>query len=130
MRQPTSETTTKTKAEELFEEFCHSNNIACEKVIEGPEATPDFRVILNGLCVVVEVKQIDEDDDFSSKNGVSTRTVGSHLRNKIHDVRKRKQLKAAANLGIPAILVVYGWIIWTKGFGPEDRVLFRKGKSV
>jgi len=28
--------------------------------------------------------------------------------------------------GIPAILVVYGYVIWHKGFGPEDRVLFRK----
>lgn len=28
--------------------------------------------------------------------------------------------------GIPAILGVYGWIIWRKGFGPEDRVLFRR----
>ena len=28
--------------------------------------------------------------------------------------------------GIPAILGVYGWIIWTRGFGPEDRVLFRR----
>jgi O-antigen/teichoic acid export membrane protein len=32
-------------------------------------------------------------------------------------------------LGIPTILAVYGWIIWTKGFGPEDRVLFRKDKA-
>jgi O-antigen/teichoic acid export membrane protein len=29
-------------------------------------------------------------------------------------------------VGIPAILGVYVWIIWHKGFGPEDRVLFRK----
>jgi O-antigen/teichoic acid export membrane protein len=28
--------------------------------------------------------------------------------------------------GIPAILGVYGVIIWRKGFGPEDRVLFRR----
>ena len=28
--------------------------------------------------------------------------------------------------GIPAILGFYGWIIWTKGFGPEDRVLFTR----
>ena len=28
--------------------------------------------------------------------------------------------------GIPAILGIYGWIIWHKGFGPEDRKLFRK----
>ena len=29
-------------------------------------------------------------------------------------------------VGIPAILAVYCWIIWNKGFGPEDRVLFRR----
>jgi hypothetical protein len=28
-------------------------------------------------------------------------------------------------LGIPAILATFGLIIWTKGFGPEDRELFR-----
>lgn len=27
--------------------------------------------------------------------------------------------------GIPAILLTYGFVIWHKGFGPEDRVLFR-----
>ncbi len=29
-------------------------------------------------------------------------------------------------IGIPAILFTYGWVIWHRGFGPEDRVLFRK----
>lgn len=29
-------------------------------------------------------------------------------------------------LGIPLILLSYGYVIWHKGFGPEDRVLFRK----
>jgi hypothetical protein len=28
--------------------------------------------------------------------------------------------------GIPAILGVYGFVIWKRGFGPEDRILFRK----
>lgn len=28
-------------------------------------------------------------------------------------------------LGMPAILGVYGWVIWKRGFGPEDRALFR-----
>ena len=32
-------------------------------------------------------------------------------------------------IGIPAILGLYGWIIWTRGFGPEDRVLFRNSKA-
>ena len=27
--------------------------------------------------------------------------------------------------GVPAILLTYGWVIWKKGFGPEDRILFR-----
>ena len=29
-------------------------------------------------------------------------------------------------IGIPVLLGVYGWLIWTRGFGPEDRVLFRR----
>ena len=29
-------------------------------------------------------------------------------------------------VGVPAILGVYGFVIWRRGFGPEDRVLFRK----
>ena len=33
---------------------------------------------------------------------------------------------AELGFGIPAILVVYCWVIWKRGFGPEDRVLFRK----
>jgi hypothetical protein len=32
-------------------------------------------------------------------------------------------------IGIPAILGLYGWIIWRWGFGPEDRVLFRKTRN-
>lgn len=28
-------------------------------------------------------------------------------------------------VGLPAILGVYGWVIWRRGFGPEDRALFR-----
>lgn len=31
-------------------------------------------------------------------------------------------------LGIPTVLVVYGLIIWTRGFGPEDRLLFKRRK--
>ncbi len=37
---------------------------------------------------------------------------------------------AELSIGIPAILGVYGWIIWTRGFGPEDRALFAKDKAI
>ena len=30
--------------------------------------------------------------------------------------------------GVPAILGVYCWVIWTRGFGPDDKVLFSKRK--
>ncbi len=33
---------------------------------------------------------------------------------------------AELSLGIPAILGVYGWIIWTRGFGADDRALLGK----
>jgi len=33
---------------------------------------------------------------------------------------------AEITLGIPAILGVYSWVIWRYGFGPDDRVLFRR----
>jgi O-antigen/teichoic acid export membrane protein len=32
-------------------------------------------------------------------------------------------------VGIPAILVAFGAVLWTKGFGPEDRELFKLRKS-
>lgn len=32
-------------------------------------------------------------------------------------------------IGVPAILGLYGWIIWRWGFGSDDRVLFRKTPS-
>ncbi|MEO8454948.1 MAG: lipopolysaccharide biosynthesis protein [Sphingomicrobium sp.] len=32
-------------------------------------------------------------------------------------------------VGVPAILAAFGAVLWTKGFGPEDRELFRMGKQ-
>jgi len=32
-------------------------------------------------------------------------------------------------VGIPAILAAFGAVLWVKGFGPEDRELFRMSKS-
>ena len=33
-------------------------------------------------------------------------------------------------IGIPAIVLAYGWVIWTRGFTEEDKVLFRKSEPV
>jgi O-antigen/teichoic acid export membrane protein len=32
-------------------------------------------------------------------------------------------------IGIPLIMLTYGYVIWTKGFGPSDRALFRKARE-
>ena len=32
-------------------------------------------------------------------------------------------------VGVPAILAAFGAVLWTKGFGPEDRELFRLSKD-
>lgn len=42
------------------------------------------------------------------------------------------QLPAWAELifGAPAILAVYGFVIWRRGFGPEDRMLFKRNGGV
>jgi hypothetical protein len=32
-------------------------------------------------------------------------------------------------IGVPAIMLAFGAVLWTKGFGPEDRQLFKLRKS-
>jgi hypothetical protein len=106
----------KTKAETVFETFCDSNNIKWEKIEEGENATPDYKVFFNGEIVYIEVKQIDKDDNFSATFG--SRTVGSHIREKIKEARK--QLRAASTQGAPAILLVYNNLDGLQMFGTEQ----------
>ncbi|MCI0562719.1 MAG: hypothetical protein MN733_29920 [Nitrososphaera sp.] len=108
--------TLKTKAETIFEEFCNSNNIRWEKIPEGARPTPDFRVVLNGEVIFVEVKQIDEDDDFTEVSG--SRIVGDHVRAKIK--KARRQAKAASNQVAPAILLIYNNLDPFQMFGTEQ----------
>jgi hypothetical protein len=32
-------------------------------------------------------------------------------------------------IGVPVILGAYGWLIWTRGFGPADRALLKNSKT-
>lgn len=108
--------TIKTKAESIFEEFCALNNILWEKIPEGEQPTPDYRVVLNDQTVLVEVKQIDKDDNFSNVSG--SRTVGSHIRKKIEQARKQAQ--AASNTATSFILLVYNNLDELQMFGTEQ----------
>lgn len=103
-------------AETIFEEFCALNGISWDKIPVGEEPTPDYRVVFNGQTVLVEVKQIDKDDNFSSVS--SSRTVGSHIRKKIEQARK--QAHSASNSTTPFILLVYNNLDDMQLFGTEQ----------
>lgn len=106
----------KTKAETVFEAFCDSNNITWEKVKEGDNVTPDYKVLFSDDIVYIEVKQIDKDDNFKADSG--SRTVGSHIREKIKG--SRRQLRAASRQGAPAVLLVYNNLDGLQMFGTEQ----------
>lgn len=75
----------KTVSELLFEQFCSSNRLTFERIPEGVEPTPDYRVDLRTGPVIVEVKQIDKDPSF--KASLMLRTPASHVRAKIDEAR-------------------------------------------
>jgi hypothetical protein len=106
----------KTKAEILFEDFCNSNGILCERIKEATVPTPDYRILLDNQAVYVEIKQIDKDDNFNFAAG--SRTVGSHIREKITEARR--QVKAGSNTGFPSILLVYNNLDRMQMFGTEE----------
>lgn len=106
----------KTDSELIFEEFCQENGLSFQKIIEGSEPTPDYQIIIRGKTVFVEIKQIDEDINFSSS--VSTRVPGSHIREKINQARN--QIRTVSHNGFPTILLVYNNLDRMQLFGTEQ----------
>ena len=108
----------KTKSETLFESFCDNHEISWESVPTGKAATPDYIISLDGHNLFFEVKQIDEDCDFQMSQGVSSRTVGAHIRQKISD--SKKQVQVGSKLGAPSILLVFNNLDPMQAFGTEQ----------
>jgi hypothetical protein len=92
-----------TISEQLFEEFCRRVKIRCERVPEGDARTPDYDVFLDGLRVVVEIKEIDL--PVPDSNGVTGFTVGQAARNAIK--KASKQIKARADHRVPGVIVLF-----------------------
>jgi len=107
----------KTESELLFESFCGAHGLAVEPVQTGQDRSPDYRVLLANKPVYFEVKQIDSDESFSSTGGVSSRTVGAHVRQKIAE--SRKQLQPSARAGAPCVLLIYNNLDHMQAFGTE-----------
>ena len=109
--------TRKTVSEEIFEEFCASHSLVCRKIPHADTKTPDYELILGETVVCVEIKQIEAISGFSEQ-GVSSRTVGDQVRRQIESARE--QMRAAADLELPTILLIYNAVDPWQVFGTED----------
>lgn len=116
-----------TKSEKLFEVFLEKNNIFFEKISVTKRPTPDYLLNFNDYRIIVEIKEIREDenfktDPFSVSSGTvissSSRTVGDHVRAKISEAKKQIQQANKANL--PAVLLIYNNLDPWQAFGTED----------
>lgn len=88
------------------------------KITECDQPTPDYKVFLNTETIIIEIKQIDKDNEFSKEG--SSRISGDHIRAKINDKHTRRQAKAAYKIGFPFILLVYNNLDPMQGFGTEQ----------
>jgi hypothetical protein len=48
-----------TSSERYFERFCERRGIAIRRLPEGPDKTPDYEIVVDGIEIVAEVKQIE-----------------------------------------------------------------------
>ena len=81
-------------SERLFEQFCDTNVLSWRRLPDGKSPMADYSVVLGAQTVHIEIKQIDADPNFHHPSGVQSRTVGSHIRQKI--VGARKQIQAGS----------------------------------
>ncbi len=105
--------TRKTESEVLFETFCSANGLAWEPISPGPTKTADYRLRFGNAEVVFEIEQIESKKGFEP-SGVSSRTIGAHVRHKISEARP--QLRAAQ---LPAVLLIHNTVDPLQVFGTE-----------
>ena len=88
----------KTKSEEVFEHFLERNGLIFEKIKEDTSRRPDYLVGVSGLKLIFELKELDKDENFDIVRDASgphikshSRTVGDHVRRRIHGSRRQIQ---------------------------------------
>lgn len=106
----------KTESEELFETFCREHELDWQRIPEGAAKTPDYHLKFGSVAVAVEIKQIKSLRGFNP-GGVSSRTIGWHVRQQISEARA--QLQSAAHMGMPTILLIYNTVDPFQLFGTE-----------
>jgi hypothetical protein len=109
----------KTTSELQFEKFLTENGLLFQKVEEQETPRPDYLVQIGDAKVLFEVKEISEDENFTTEPmKVYSRTMGDHIRAKIGEARR--QMQFGARQGIPSVLLVYNNLNLIHLFGTED----------
>ena len=104
----------KTESEALFERLCALRGLECESVPRVQnQQTPDYRVLLDGSRILVEIKQLDPTpkDKELQKAMLSGLDIGPvsaptpRVRNQI--AYAYRQLKSFSSAGQPCVIVLY-----------------------
>lgn len=103
----------KTESETAVEKYFQERGLAIEKIAEGAERSPDYRVEIGGLEIIIEVKQFDATPDEQQRleslaEGevlLLDTTPGKGVRKKITDAGA--QLKGLAKGKCPAVLLLF-----------------------
>ncbi len=101
----------RTWSEQLFERYCQDKGIPFERIPEAETKTPDYRLKVANVEIVVEVKECGCIPE-PGKDGADE--PGKQVRQKITDAGK--QIRAYAKSKYPAMLVLYDF---------EGRLLYR-----
>jgi hypothetical protein len=97
----------------MFETFCRDLGLSFDRIEEGNERTPDYRLTIDSLVVIAEVKQIDPNKEELKllrryqKEGRADGggTIGERMRKVIGS--GSAQIRLAAKGRHPSILVVW-----------------------
>ena len=115
----------KTTSEGAFEDFLTEKGLTFEKIQEAATPRPDYLVRAGDLELIFEVKELADDDNFGVVSDPSrpdirshSNTIGDHVRRKI--ASSRKQIRFAAEQGIPSVLLVYNNLDPLHMFGTEN----------
>lgn len=102
-----------TLSEEIFERYCHDKGIFCNRIPEGNFKTPDYLIKVDLCDILIEIKQLDENENDKRING-TLRCGGSIVMagSPVDRVRSQiasgyKQIKSYNKQGYPAGIVLY-----------------------
>ena len=122
-----------TRSEQLFERFCQTRGVICRRIPEGKTKTPDYELTISSVGILVEVKQLDENDEDRRVNEAFSRGEGTpggecpsgRVRHQIAEAYT--QLKACYRSGLATGAVLYNnagflnyideWTVITAMFG-------------